>query len=124
MGTPGYIDEKMGLIASLEEDWVGAAERLERAYIRSPLVKKATLLPALLRVKYETGAWDEAAEIASDLTRIGDLTGTPELFLGLILCRRPKRREEGIELLEKAAEVLGGSDRQRAQRALAELAEE
>jgi hypothetical protein len=121
MGPPGYLAEKRGLVASIECDWSRAADLLEIAYTRQPSYRRGLLLPALLRAKYETGAWDEATQIAQDLMGLGDLTGTPELFLGLILCRKPQRKEEGIELLEKATEVLGGSDLARARRALEEL---
>ena len=118
----GYFDAKRGMLAMLEEDWERADELLERAYQRqSKRAQKEALLPAILRVKYESGAWEEAEEIATELAASAQFPGTAYLFLGLLKVRRPDDRDEGIALLEDAALMLSGGDRSRAERALQEL---
>lgn len=120
-GAPGYMDEKRGLVASLEGDWLLADRFLERAFVKANGQTKRTLLPAVLRAKYENGMWDEAESIARELLGKTRFPGTPELFLGLILARRQAQRPEAMSLLERAAQTLGGPDRARAERALGEL---
>lgn len=118
---PGYIDAKRGLVAALQSNWPQAAILLERAYVRSREREREQLLPSILRAKYETGEWEEATEIAHMVIDRSPIPGTAELFLGLITVRQPENRTEGISLLKKAAESLGGEDRARAERALQEL---
>lgn len=120
-GPPGWSDEKRGLVASLEGDWALADRYLERAYVRADTGTQKTLLPALLRAKYENGLWDEAEQIARDLLGKTRYPGTPELFLGLILARQNDAQKDAIKLLQRAAETLGGPDRERALKAVKEL---
>ena len=118
----GYFDAKRGMLATLEEDWERADELLERAYLRqSKKAQKEALLPAILRAKYESGAWEEAEEISAQLVGSARFPGTAHLFLGLIKARKPDERDQGIALLKQAVEVLSGEDRARAERALQEL---
>lgn len=118
----GYFDAKRGMLASLEEDWERADEFLERAYVRqSKRAQKEALLPALLRAKYESGAWEEAREIAAQLVSSARFPGTAHLFLGLIKVREPDERDQGVALLKRAVEILSGEDRARGERALQEL---
>lgn len=122
LAPPGTRDARLGLVALAAEDWGSAEEHLERAYILSSEgTMRRRMLPALLRAKYENGLWDEAREIAEDLVVRSEFPGTAELFLGLILVRDEETRERGVALLEEAARSLPGSDRERAERALAEL---
>jgi hypothetical protein len=117
-GPPGFLDEKRGLVASLEGDWALADKYLERAYVRSDANTQKALLPAVLRAKFESGVYDEAETIARDLLGKTRYPGTPELFLGLILAQRDETRQDAKRLLERAAETLGGSDRERAEAAI------
>ena len=122
LAPPGYFDAKRGMLATLEEDWDKADELLERAYIRrSNKAQKEALLPAILRTKYETGAWEEAEQIGAQVVGTAKFPGSSHLFLGLIKARRRDDRDEGIALLKQAVEGVSGADRVRAERALEEL---
>lgn len=124
MAPPSYIDVKRGLIALLDEDWPAALAHFERAERLTPAAFRAPLLPLLVRVKYENGLWDEAEALSRELVGTTDYPTSAELFLGLILVRRPEERAQGVRLLEAAAESLGGRDKARAEAALAEVRQE
>ena len=121
LAPPAYRHEKLGLAASLAEDWGEADVQLELAFHRRGHRNPRALLPAILRAKYENGLWNEAEEIAEELIAESPFAATAELFLGLILVRREGSAERGQELLESAAKVLAGADQARAQRAVEEL---
>jgi len=124
VAPPGFLEEKRGLVATLEKDWEGAEEYLERAYLKTGNEnQRQVLLPAILRVKYEIGSWEEAEEIGTQLVEQTPFATSSHLFLGLIKVRRPEERDEGVELLTAAAEGLAGDDQARARAALTEIEE-
>lgn len=124
VAPPGFLEEKRGLVATLRKDWEKAEEHLERAYLKTASEsQRNALLPAILRVKYEIGSWEEAEQIGSQVVGQTPFATSSHLFLGLIKVRRPADRQEGIDLLNAAVEGLAGDDQARARAALNEMSE-
>ncbi|MBN1944235.1 MAG: hypothetical protein JW797_01110 [Bradymonadales bacterium] len=123
-GPSGVLEEKKGLLALAEQNWDEANHQLEQAHARLDGRQRQRLLPPLLRARFEAGMWAEAEEIGRKLVGRGPFPTSAELFLGLILCRRPEERQEGIRLLRRARDTLGPEDRARAVKALEELEQE